>query len=76
MTGAKHEVVYEITIEGRLDEQWSDWFDGMVITCHPAERDHIVTILTGPVVDQAALHGLLIKIRDLNLELVSVWRVR
>jgi len=60
--------VYEIRIEGHLDQQWTDWFDGMTITLEEDGK----TLLTGLVVDQAALHGLLKKVRDLGLPLVSV----
>ena len=59
---------YEIRLEGHLNDQWSDWFEGLTITL---EKDGD-TLLTGPVVDQAALHGLLRKVRDLGLPLVSV----
>ena len=59
--------IYQITVQGKLDESWSDWFDGMKITV-----EHDATTLTGHVVDQAALHGILNKIRDLNLALISV----
>ena len=63
--------VYRITIKGHLDSEWSDWFDGLTITMvHNGE-----TILTGPIVDQTALHGVLIKIRDLGLPLLSLTRV-
>ena len=61
-------VVYRIRIRGQLDPRWTDWFGGMTITL-AENRD---TLLTGPVVDQAALHGLLRKVRDLGLPLVSV----
>ena len=61
---------YRIKLNGRLDRKWSDWFDQMEIS---TEGDQ--TILTGPVADQAALHGLLIRIRDLNLILLSVERL-
>jgi hypothetical protein len=61
-------VVYQIRIKGHLDFQWTDWFDGLTITL---EEDGD-TLLTGPVIDQAALHGLLKKVRDLGLPLVSV----
>jgi len=60
--------VYQIRISGHLDRQWSDWFDGMVIMLGK-DGD---TLLTGPVADQAALHGLLKKVRDLGVTLVSV----
>ena len=60
-------VVYQIRVQGRLDGRWSDWFGGMAIT-----QEGSITRLTGPVVDQAALHGILSRIRDLNLRLISV----
>ena len=63
--------LYHIRVKGILDEKWSDWFDGFAIT--PQADDE--TLLTGPVPDQAALHGLLAKIRDLGLPLLSVQRV-
>jgi hypothetical protein len=63
--------VYEIRIKGHLDDRWTEWFDGMSFT-----RDGDgTTILYGPVVDQCALHGLLGKVRNLALPLVSVIRV-
>jgi hypothetical protein len=61
---------YRIKLKGRLDPKWSDWFEQMKISTEGGE-----TILTGPVADQAALHGLLIRIRDLNLTLLSVERL-
>ena len=59
---------YEICVKGNLDQRWSDWFEGFAI----ALTDNGETQLSGPVVDQAALYGLLIKVRDLGLPLVSV----
>lgn len=59
---------YEITVRGHLDGRWSEWFNGMDIRGLPDGN----SVLCGPVIDQAALYGLLIKIRDLGLPLVSV----
>jgi hypothetical protein len=60
--------VYQIRMKGHLGRHWSDWFEGMSITPE-ANGD---TVLTGPVVDQAALHGVLKRVRDLGLPLLSV----
>ncbi len=65
-------MVYQIKVKGHLGCQWTDWFDGLTITL---EEDGD-TLLTGPVVDQAALHGLLKKVRDLGMPLLSVNRVK
>ncbi len=61
-------MVYQIRLKGHLDPQWTDWFGCLTITL---EEDGD-TLLTGPVIDQAALHGLLRKVRDLGMPLVSV----
>ena len=63
---------YEIRIKGHLDDKWADWFEGLTIT----REDNGETLLIGPVVDQAALHGLLRKVRDLGMPLLSVTRVK
>ncbi len=63
--------LYRIRVRGHLRPEWSEWFDGMTLT-HEVSGD---TMLSGPVRDQVALHGLLVKVRDLNLLLVSVERV-
>ena len=63
--------VYQIRIGGQLGGQWTDWFEGMSITL----QEDGDTLLDGPVVDQAALHGLLKKVRDLGMPLVSVVQV-
>jgi hypothetical protein len=63
---------YEIRVNGRLDSRWTAWFDGMTLT----SEDDGTTNIHGPVVDQAALHGLLNKLRDVGLTLISVTQVR
>jgi len=63
--------VYQIRIEGHLGLLWTDWFEGLTVTL----EDNGDTLLTGPMVDQAALYGLLKKVRDLGMHLVSVNRV-
>ena len=65
-------MIYQIRIKGHLDRRWTDWFGGMTITL----EKNGYTLLTGPVVDQAALHGLLRKVRDLGLPLISVTRAQ
>jgi len=61
-------LVYQIRLKGHLGSQWTDWFGGLTITLEEGGD----TLLTGPVVDQAMLHGLLKKVRDLGMPLVSV----
>jgi hypothetical protein len=63
--------IYQIRVKGTLHQQWSDWFGGLTIS--PAEDG--TTLLTGPVVDDAALHGLLKKVRDSGVPLLSVNRI-
>ena len=67
-TDPSQPTVYQIRLKGHLGSQWTDWFEGLTITL---EEDGD-TLLGGPVVDQAALHGLLKKVRDLGMPLVSV----
>jgi hypothetical protein len=62
---------YEITVEGALDAHWSDWFAGLRVASDASGR----TTIAGPVADQAALHGLLAKLRDLGLPLIAVRQV-
>jgi hypothetical protein len=61
---------YEIRVQGYLDQRWSEWFDGLAIT-YDGDGN---TVLSGPLVDEAALHGVLIKVRDLALPLLAVSR--
>jgi hypothetical protein len=61
-------VIYQIRIKGQLDSQWTDWFGGLTITLEEGGE----TVLTGPVVDQAALYALLRKVRDTGLTLIAV----
>ena len=63
--------IYQIRVEGHLDASWSNWFNGLELTC----RKDGTTNLLGSIPDQAALHGLLTKIRDLGLPLISVNRI-
>jgi hypothetical protein len=70
-TGTHGPADYQIIIKGKLGDQWSDWFAGMTIA-----SDGDITILTGTHIDQSALHGLLVRIRDLGLPLISVERIQ
>ncbi len=67
--------IYKIIIKGRLDEQWADWFDDLAISVETDAAGTVFTILTGPVQDQGALHGLLARVRDLGLPLLEVHRL-
>jgi hypothetical protein len=69
--GADRPVHYEIRVRGVLDRHWSGWFDGLQVSSDAPGQ----TLIAGPVVDQAALHGLLAKVRDLGLPLLSVRRI-
>jgi len=64
-------IVYQIRIKGHLGREWTNWFSGLTITLDNGE-----TLLTGSVVDQAALHGVLKKVRDLGMPLLSVNRMK
>ena len=68
--------VYEIKVKGHIDEEWSYWFQGMAITIGFTEDDTPVTTFTGALVDQAALHGVLARIRDINMPLISVNQIK
>jgi hypothetical protein len=70
MSEPRSPVHYEIRLEGVLDQRWTDWFEGLQIT---SEDDQ--TLLSGPLPDQPALHGVLVKVRDLGLCLISVRRL-
>jgi hypothetical protein len=61
---------YEIRLEGTLDERWTAWFEGLQVTTEGSQ-----TVISGPLPDQPALHGVLIKVRDLGLCLISVRRL-
>ena len=65
-------MVYQIRVKGHLGPRWTDWFGGLTI----ALEDNGDTLLTGPVVDQGALHGLLRKVRDLGMPLISATLVK
>ncbi len=66
---------YRIIVEGGLDESWSSWLSGMAVSVERTGGGVLVTVLTGPVVDQPALRGILNRLWDLNLTLLSVNRV-
>jgi hypothetical protein len=68
--GRRRPLWYAIRVEGVLDSRWEAWFDGLQVSSEGQE-----TVIAGPLVDQAALHGVLIKVRDLGLSLVAVGRL-
>lgn len=68
----KQPAIYQITVQGWLDENWSEWFDGMAIANEIETDGPPVTIFTGSIADQAALHGLLVKIYNLGLPLLAI----
>ena len=63
--------IYEFQVKGHLDDCWSDWLEGLALQ----RQENGTTVLVGPIVDQAALYGVIIRIRDLGLSLLSVSRV-
>jgi len=65
-------IIYEIRVEGHIGESWSSWFEGLSLR----HEENGETVLRGTIVDQAALHGILMRIRDLGLPLVSVNRIK
>ncbi|NTU63567.1 MAG: hypothetical protein HGB05_09210 [Chloroflexi bacterium] len=71
-TAQLEQKTYQIKIDGELPESWSDWFNGLLAETQTTADGSIITTLSGPVVDQAALHGILDRIRDLNLKLIAV----
>ncbi len=68
-------MVYQIRIIGNLDQSWETWLGNVSIQCEPGENDCMISILTGDLPDQAMLFGILDRIRDLNLELLSVNKI-
>ena len=70
MSGSRPPTHYEIRVEGVLGERWTGWFEGLQVSSEAGE-----TIISGPVTDQPALHGVLVKVRDLGMCLISVRRL-
>jgi hypothetical protein len=69
------QTIYEIVVQGELDQSWQQWFNSPTVTLTRASVQSTTTTLVGPVVDQAALRGMLCKLWDLNLTLISVRRI-
>jgi|WetSurMetagenome_2_1015567.scaffolds.fasta_scaffold29216_2 hypothetical protein len=67
--------IYQIIIKGRLDANWTEWFDNLTISVAKDKSETVFTTLTGPIMDQGVLHGLLGRIRDLGLTLLEVRRL-
>jgi hypothetical protein len=67
-------MIYQIKVSGTMDKRWVGWFDEMQITTEMRQDGNPITVLTGPVIDQVALRGLITKLWDLNIELISVQR--
>jgi hypothetical protein len=74
--GLKQSAIYQMKVEGRLDENWAAWFDDMAITTEKLDDQATITTLTGSIADQAALHGILARIRNLGLPLLLVKYLR
>jgi hypothetical protein len=72
VSGTQSSAHYETRVAGVLEARWSAWFDGLEVT---GDDQHGETVIAGPVADQAALHGLLAKVRDLGLTLIAVHRI-
>ena len=71
----QNEARYEIRVDGHLDQRWSDWFEGMELTQAFNQNGSPITVLTGTIVDQAALHGILASVRDIGIPIISVNRI-
>ena len=71
----QNEARYEIRVGGHLDQRWSDWFEGMELTQAFNQNGSPITVLTGTIVDQAALHGILASVRDIGIPIISVNRI-
>ena len=72
MEGRKHSDIYQFRVKGHLDDSWSDWFDGLTIS----NDENGTTVLMGTIADQAALHSLIAKVRNLGLTLLLIERVK
>ena len=75
LSNKRPRAIYEIRVQGELDRGWENWLDGLVVTLTYTGDHRPVSTLTGPVADQAALRGILCKLWDLNLTLISVRHV-